>query len=477
MSPPRPANSRLSPDERPGRQCEAARVAGSPKMPAAPTHKRGSLMRWPAAALILPLLGSALAAEPAMFRADAQHSGVYPGGGVPVLHGVKWKFRTAGFVLSTPVVADGTVYFGSSDHSFYALDAQSGALKWKFATHGRVTSSAAVGGGRVYFGSYDSSFYALDAASGTLAWKFATQGERRFSARHLHGAEPAAEVMPDPFDVYLSSPALAGGAVYFGSGDGNVYALDAQSGALRWKFPTGNVVHASPAVANGTVYVGSWDSYFYALDAANGRQRWRFKTGEDPATNNQVGIQSSAAVADALVYFGCRDSHLSALDAKSGEQRWAYPTKGSWVIASPAVQDGVVYFATSDSSLLLAADARSGAPLFSQSFSHWPFFSSPALAGGLLYIGSHTGKVLALDLKTHKVAWTFATDGAHNNGARWTKADGSPDYEAAFSDFFYDDMVAGTVRLLEVGSVLGSPVIDGDTLYFGSSDGQLYAIG
>ena len=99
--------------------------------------------------------------------------------------------------------------------------------------------------------------------------------------------------------------------------------------ALRWKFHTGNVIHASPAVADGTLYIGSWDSYFYALDAASGRQRWRFKTGEDPNINNQVGIQSSAVVADGVVYFGCRDSHLYALDAASDAKRWAFSTADS----------------------------------------------------------------------------------------------------------------------------------------------------
>src|SRR4029077_6784678 len=129
-------------------------------------------------------------------------------------------------------------------------------------------------------------FYALDAASGALRWKFATEGERRFAARHLHGAGPAAETMPDPFDLFLSSPVVSADTVYFGSGDANVYALDASSGTLRWKFHTGNVVPASPAQAGGTLYVGSWDSYFYALDAASGKERWRFKTGEDPLINN-----------------------------------------------------------------------------------------------------------------------------------------------------------------------------------------------
>jgi outer membrane protein assembly factor BamB len=415
--------------------------------------------------------------ETGLFRADPRHSGLYEGSGVAVLHGVKWKFKAGGAIVSTPAVVHGTVYFGSSDHFLYSLDERSGALRWKFETGSRVASSPAVAAGRVYFGSYDGNFYALDAASGKPLWKFATQGERRFAGRHLHGAQPASEVMPDPFDVFLSSPTVAADLVYFGGGDGNVYALEAASGKLRWSFHTGNVVHASPALANGLLYVGSWDSYFYALDAATGKERWRFKTGEDPEINNQVGIQSSAVVAGDTVYFGCRDSNLYALDATSGAKRWAFSNKGSWVIGSPAVRDGKVYFATSDSGLVEVLDAASGAPVFSLSFNHWPMFSSPALAGHYLYIGSHMGKLLAIDLDKRATAWTFVTDGARANAAALTKADGSPNYEAAFADFFYDDLVAGTARMMSVGAVLSSPVLDADTIYFGSMDGNLYAIG
>src|SRR5207302_8267614 len=111
------------------------------------------------------------------------------------------------------------------------------------------------------------------------------------------------------------------GGVYFGSGDSNIYALDAASGSLKWKFKTGDVVHASPAISGGILFVGSWDSYFYALDAGSGRQVWRFKTGEYPVIHNQVGIQSSAAVADGVVYFGCRDSKFYAVDAATGKER------------------------------------------------------------------------------------------------------------------------------------------------------------
>ena len=205
-------------------------------------------------------------------------------------------------------------------------------------------------------------------------------------------------------------------AVYFGSGDGNVYALDAATGALRWKFHTGDVVHASPAISDGALYIGSWDSYFYALDAASGKEKWRFKTGEDHKIYNQVGIQSSAAVADGTVYFGCRDSNFYALDARTGQKKWAFNNKGSWVITSPAVRDGKVYFATSDSSLLYGVDGKTGTPLFSLNFKGWPMFSSPAIAGNMLYVGTNQGKLVAVDLATQKLAWTFETEASRQNG-------------------------------------------------------------
>ena len=54
-----------------------------------------------------------------------------------------------------------------------------------------------------------------------------------------------------------SSPAVANGVVYVGSDDGNLYALDASTGALLWSYTTGDIVFSSPAVANGIVYFGS----------------------------------------------------------------------------------------------------------------------------------------------------------------------------------------------------------------------------
>jgi len=411
-----------------------------------------------------------------MFRGNLAHTGAYNAPGVPKFSRIKWKFQTGGQVISSPAVTNGKAYIASTDGNLYAVDLESGVQKWKLALGVRATASPAVDKGVVYLGTYSGRFYAVDEATGKLKWKFQTEGERRFAGKHLHGSEPAGETMPDPFDCYLSSPAVWNGAVYFGSGDGNVYALDAATGTLKWKFHTGDVVHASPAISDGTLFIGSWDSYFYALDAATGKEKWRFKTGEDHEIANQVGIQSSAAVADSTVYFGCRDSNLYALDATTGQKKWSFNNKGSWVITSPAVRDGKIYFATSDSAMLYAMDTKSGTPIFSLNYNHWPMFSSPAIAGSMLYIGSNQGRLLAIDLSSQKLAWTFETDAARQNGPALTTPDGSPNYQAAFGDNFYDSMITGLSKMMSVGAILSSPVVVNNVIYVGSTDGLLYAL-
>ena len=132
--------------------------------------------------------------------------------------------------------------------NLYAIDRATGTQRWKFATKGPVHSSPAVANGLVYAGSVDGKFYAVDTATGQAKWTFATKGERRFTAPGIHGAMPSTERMPDPFDVFLSSPVVAGGTVIFGSGDQHVYALDALTGALKWSFRHGR---RGPRVTGG----------------------------------------------------------------------------------------------------------------------------------------------------------------------------------------------------------------------------------
>src|SRR5688572_2000797 len=75
-----------------------------------------------------------------------------------------------------------------------------------------------------------------------------------------------------------SSPVVAGGRVYIGSGDSHVYALRLVDGRKIWSYKTGDAVEAPPSIIGGAVVVGSSDGFLYCLDAATGKQRWKYKT-------------------------------------------------------------------------------------------------------------------------------------------------------------------------------------------------------
>ena len=427
-----------------------------------------------AAALIGVLAFGAAAAQP-MYRGDARHSGEYRGDGPRSFHRVKWTFPTGDRIVSSPVYRDGVVYFGGDDGNVYAVDARDGHQRWKRKTDGPVPSTPAIDGDTLYVGSYDGKFYALDARTGAMRWKFATGGERRFEAKGLHGMLPKNQTIADPFDVFLSSPVVANGVVYFGSGDGHLYALDAKSGAPKWKFGTGDVVHASPAYADGVVYVGSWDGYFYAVDAATGKERWRFHGGEDPVLHNQVGFQSSPAVVDGVVYTGCRDSNLYALDAATGKEKWRWNGSGSWVITSPAVVGGKVIFGTSDSSLYLVVDAATGTPSVQVQGNAYTF-ASPAVAGSVVLTGILNGSIEARDLGTGALLWEFQTEASKRNADWILTSERKLNAPFYFPSSWREAPIVATMRQFAIGAIFSSPLVVDGTVYFGSTDGSLYAI-
>ena len=194
------------------------------------------------------------------FHGNIARTGVYDSAGPKQLGGVKWKFKTGGPIVASPAIADGVVYIPSMDTNLYAIDQETGKEKWRNKSRMPIASSPAVAGGMLYFVSSAGALGAVDVITGKTKWVLPTEYERRFEAKNLHGYPSAAQTIPDAWDIYTSSPAVANGKVFFGSGDGGIYAADAQTGVLIWKFSTGDVVHSSPAVVGNTVYIGSWDS-------------------------------------------------------------------------------------------------------------------------------------------------------------------------------------------------------------------------
>lgn len=425
----------------------------------------------------------------AMFRGGPAHPGTAESPAPHALH-VHWVFDPAALtgipreaIFSSPVVAEGTVFVGSTDNHLYAVDATTGKLKWAFKTSGgpfksggNVSSTPAVANGLVYFMCGDGNFYAVSASDGSLKWSFATGGERRFSAPGVNYTQPMTETTPDIWDFFLSSPTVVDGAVCFGCGDGCIYSLDAATGSLRWKYQTGDVVHASPAVAGGVVYIGSFDTWFYALDAGSGKLLWRFKTGDDPVAHNQTGLPGSATVSDGTVYFGCRDAHLYALEAHTGKLRWKFSNNGSWVISSPVVANQTVYFTTSDSFKFEALDANTGKELYSLTYGTYGF-SSPTIAGGTAFFGTFDGLLHSVDLASRQFGPSFAVPGYQENKAKFLNEAGQLKSDLWVGETIDDAVVALRTKVFSLGSILSTPWVANGVLYFSSVDGRLYAVG
>jgi outer membrane protein assembly factor BamB len=274
-------------------------------------------------------------------------------------------------------------------------------LKWSFATGAAVFSSPAVANGVVYVGSEDGNVYALNASTGAKLWAFDT---------HVSVG---------------SSPVVSNGVVYVGSD--RLFALDASTGAKLWSFAAPLDVDSSPAVVNGVVYTG-WDNgNVYALDASTGAKLWSF------VTRAGYEVLSPPAVVNGVVYVGSGDGNVYALNASTGTKLWQ--VFAGIVDSSPGVADGVVYVSSANRNVY-ALNASTGAPL-------WGFAtgnsveSSPAVANGVVYFGSYDNNVYALNASTGAKLWSFATG----------------------------------------NFVFASPVVANGVVYIGSEDGNVYAFG
>ncbi len=363
-----------------------------------------------------------------LFRGDPQRQGRSETPGPLTKPGSKWKFQTNGEIWSTPVPAQGMLFFGSNDKCFYAVDAGSGKERWRFETGGMVRSSAAVVYGMVFFDSYDGYVYALDAGTGKQVWRFdllKDAGQENHNAQFFQ------------WDDYTSSPLVDNGMLYIGARNNAhcLFALDAFSGNLKWSFDPDevNLIRSSPAVFGDTLYVGSEYNKFYALDKNNGSLKWEVKT--DGIVNYGPAIDNKGTV-----YFACKDRRCYAVNGSSGEVIWKSllaPENATWLTGFPALGDkGLLYVGSSDYHRLLALEAGTGKTAWEFDAHGW-VWSSPLYAQGIVYLaGGDTDKVFALDAGSGKELWNFETGGA----------------------------------------LYGSPAVADGVLYIGSADGTMYAL-
>jgi outer membrane protein assembly factor BamB len=265
--------------------------------------------------------------------------------------------------------------------------------------------------------------------------------------------------------VTFTAPAVAEGVLVVGSGDSNIYALDAATGKPRWTFDTGFGVFSSPTILNGVVYVGSNDDNLYALSLATGEVVWTRDLG------NAASVESPA-VASGVVYASTEFTRrVFALDAASGRKRWSRRLTGGNIAAGPVVDQGRVFVTTEDG-FLVSLDASTGGVLWRVA-DLGEDLRSPAVAEGMIYVGSTKERMFALDAATGDKRWATRVDGTLYspivaNGVVYSGGESNKLYS-------FDATSGDLLWTAPAGWKVSNPILVNGRLYFGSFDNHLYA--
>ena len=222
-----------------------------------------------------------------------------------------WSFFAEAPVRSTPLVNGNSIFVGTAQGKFFAVNKTTGKLTWQNNTGFAINSSAATQDGKVFFSDNKQTVYALKETTGQLLWKFDLGSKQAYPWR---------------FDYFYSSPTLYENKLIIGGDDGYLYMLSQSDGKQVWKFKSHGIIRSSAAVFGNTVVFGDMDGTLYALDIKDGKEKWNFKTMGDSLKNENFGfdrkaILSSPVVQGNKIVFGCRDGILYCVDT-DGKLVW-----------------------------------------------------------------------------------------------------------------------------------------------------------
>ena len=153
----------------------------------------------------------------------------------------------AGGIYATPVIRRQTVYVGTLDQEFIAVDLLTGAERWRFPVGSKVTHAAAANDSLILFGANDGRLRAVNAESGEVRWEFRTAS------------------------IIGTAPVIVGNQVFVGSLDHTLYCLDTRDGRLLWQQALEGRIRTNPIVWENYLIAACEDNLIYIFEAANSR--------------------------------------------------------------------------------------------------------------------------------------------------------------------------------------------------------------
>ncbi len=388
--------------------------------------------------------------------------------------GSQWAFQTGAGIFSSPIVgADGTVYFGSADQNFYALNAD-GTKKWTVATGEIIDSSGLLDDkGNVYFGSGDGYLRAVNAETGASVWKFqadvpSTTGGfiNWFEGNVAIGPDGTLYVPNDNFYVYAIDRAkasvlwkykmpdqtwslpgfdVAADTLFVGNNNllpilgKNTFAINASSNppTTNWSVATLGTVAASPLVTtDGKIIVGGFDGYTRAFRETDGKILWQL------ATRDHI-YASPAQLPDGTIVQPSADGTVYGVSPDDGSLRWAFDA-GTPIRSSPAVDaDGHVYVGGGDGNLyVLNPDGKLRYATKLITDVRNDLNASPALGQDAVYVGGESGQMFSVPYD-----WCLRPQAQNEAGCRTTQPTAADGASLSWVNTFGDTVPAAPASM------------------------------
>jgi RNA polymerase sigma factor (sigma-70 family) len=261
-----------------------------------------------------------------------------------------WTYQDGERIFDRPCSDGKRIYFTSAS-GVTAVTTDAGTKEWN-NDRVRVGDPVIVlrDKGLVYVGGVDGNLYALDARTGAERWKADFLADAPPDPPNFPGHRARVAGLP----ARPTALASDGEALFLSVFDqSRVVAFDAATGKRLWSFQTGGWVYGE-AVATAThVFFGSQDRAFYCLDKKTGKQIWRYATGGR--------IESGGVVDTTFVYFGSCDGSVYCLKQSDGKRRWQFATDRdqnghkSAIYSVPVLSRGAVVFAAGEGQLYAVA--------------------------------------------------------------------------------------------------------------------------
>jgi outer membrane protein assembly factor BamB len=239
-----------------------------------------------------------------------------------------WTFASATDVyVAQPLVVGSTIYVPNANKTLYALD-KTGALIWKANSGHAMWSTPATDGKLIYAGSMDHHVYAFKPENGSQVWQ----------SDDLGGALVGALAL-SPQNV-----------LFIGTLSSKMLALDAASGKTLWQTPAKGWVWADPRITGDVVIFSDLEGNVYAVEAASGTIKWQIQ----PDTGANRAITSAPVVANDKLYFASQAGVIYAVDLATGNPLWN-KTIGGKIYSDLVLDDNRILIAPMDFTAALVA--------------------------------------------------------------------------------------------------------------------------